>query len=342
MTHRNYESPLEIVIMPHSSVQWREDLSDFELSLFMTPEWVEAFSSDDNPPLFLNFLLNGEVVGKIAGLWVKQGRLKGDQLFFYASPALKEHNQSLLNDCCQALLNFARQNSVQRVVMGSYDQPTGLACEVTGFYTNERYEYVVALQPEMNGVAFSQNLKRNVKKAKKLNAALVNGDEAHLLKRLVELLKNTLEQRVSKYGKDYNPFYLPHMNETSLQRLIDLKAGKFYKVKLEGDEVCHSVLFNLERGDKAFNLLVGSDDLSYQHGFAALADYELIHMYQAAGFRYYNLGGGTDDAGSAGLERSKQSKGAVKKVVYGATTNFLCYPHRLLNPVIRVLRYWKS
>lgn len=338
MIYGKEDSRLEIEILQQSAAQWREGLSDFECSLFMTPEWLEALSSENSSPVFLNFIFQGEVVGKLAGLWIKLGRLKGDQLFFYAGPALKVANQDFLNGCCQVLLNFARQNKVQRVVLGSYDQPTEMICQVPGFYTNERYEYRVNLQPETGGFSFSQNLKRNVKKAKKLNATLVNGNDPQLLPRLVELLNNTLEQRVSKYGKKYNPFYLPYMNERSLQRLIDLKAGRFYRVKLEGDEASHSVLFNLEANGRAFNLLVGSDDLAYQYGLAALADFELIHLYQSAGFRCYNLGGGTGDAGSAGLERSKQSKGAEKKMAYGATTNYLCYPHRVVNPLLNMGR----
>lgn len=327
---------IEIVLQ--SAAQWREDLSAFECSLFMTPEWLTAVCPDKSSPLFLNFIIKGEVVGKLAGLWVKRGKLKGDQFFFYAGPTLKALNQDLLNGCCQALMCFARKNRVQRIVMASYDQPTEMVCEIPGLYINERYEYVVNLRPETGDISFSQNLKRNVKKAKKLNATLVKGEGRQLSQRLVELLNNTLEQRVTKYGKTYNPFYLPYMNETSLERLLDLKAGKFYMVTLEGDDAYHSVLFNLEMGGRAFNLLIGSDDLAYQYGLAALADYELIHLYKEGGLSTYNLGGGTGDAGSAGLERSKQSKGAEKKMVYGVTTNYLCYPHRLVNPMLRLGR----
>jgi hypothetical protein len=332
------DNQLGIRILQLSVAKWKEDLSDFECSLFMTHEWVEAVSSDNRFPVFLNFTIKGKVIGKLAGLWIKLGRLKGDQLFFYAGPALKKANQDLWDGCCQAILDFARQNRVQRILMGSYDQPTDMACQVPGFHTNERFEYVVNLQPETGEISFSQNLKRNVKKAKKLQATLVNGNDPGLLGRLVELLNNTLEQRVSKYGKEYDPFYLPHLNEASLQRLIESKAGKFYRAILDGDVVSHSVLFNLEARGRAFNLLVGSDELSYQYGLAALADYELVHLYQSAGFRFYNLGGGTGDAGSAGLERSKQSKGAEKMMVYGATTNYLCYPHRLINPLLNIGR----
>jgi hypothetical protein len=338
MMQRKRDDQFEIIILQQSADQWREDLSGFDCSLFMTPEWVEAVTSDNKLPVFLSFVKNGHVVGKLAGLCVKQGKLRGDQFFFYTIPCLKKPNQNLLNDCCSGLLDFARGKGVQRVIMGSYDQPTGLICTVPGFYPNERYEYVVDLQPESGDVSFSQNLKRNVKKAKKLNAVLVNGDTSQMIQRLVELLSNTLEKRATKYGKEYNPFYLPYMNETSLQRLLDLKVGKIYMVKLEGDEVPHSVLFNLEAGGRVFNLLVGSDDLAYQYGLAALADFELIHKYKEIGFRSYNLGGGTGDAGSAGLERSKQSKGAEKMMVYGATTNFLCYPHRLINPLLNLGR----
>ncbi len=329
---------LNIEIIAQSVVQWREDLSEFECSLFMTPEWVEAVSFENSSPVFLSFTQDGRVKGKLAGLRLKLGRLKGDQLFFYAGPALKEADQDLLNACCSALLVFARQSSVQSVVMASYDQPLELVGDVPGFYINERYEYVVDLQPETGKLSFSQNLKRNVKKAKKLNATLVKGDDPQLMNRLVELLNNTLEQRVSKYGNEYDPFYLPYLNEASLKRLIALEAGSFYLVTMEGDDVAHCVLFNLETAGRVFNLLVGSDDLAYQHGLAALADFELIHKYREEGLRYYNLGGGTGDAGSAGLERSKQSKGADKKMVYGATTNYLCYPHRLINPLLNVGR----
>ncbi|GAO28497.1 GNAT family N-acetyltransferase [Geofilum rubicundum] len=248
---------------------WCEDIERFQCGVFNTKEWVESVSNQYHCAVFFNFKLSGEVVGKLAGLWVKQGRIKGDQLFFYTGPALKEPSQELLNDCCGALLDFARVECIQRVIIGSYDQPSGLVCEVPDFYPNERYEFVVDLQPESGHVSFSQNLKRNVKKAKKLKAVLVNRDDPQLIRRLIELLNNTLEQRVSKYGKEYDPFYLPYMDESCLQRLLDMKVGKFYLVKLEGDEVPHSVLFNIEVGGRVFNLLVGSDNLAYQYGLAA-------------------------------------------------------------------------
>jgi hypothetical protein len=320
---------------------WSKNLFEFNYSLFIAPEWVEAMASSFCSPLFLDFVQKEDVVGKISGLIVKKGWLKGDELFFYAAPALTEPCAELMNICCEALLVYAKSIGVQRVIIGSYDQMPDMKLDVKGLYTNERVEYVVDLQTELGEIAFSQNIKRNVKKAEKLSAIINLGTSGELLRSLFDLLGKTLQQRINKYGNEYNPFYLPYMNKESITRLSQSELVRMYGVTLS-DEKYHSVLLNLEHDGKAFNLLVGSDQEAYNQGLPSFADYGLIYMYKKQGFKYYNLGGGTGDAGTKGLERSKLAKGAQKRIVYGATSNFLCFPHSCINPLLRAARYWKS
>lgn len=322
--------------------KWEADIGEFNYSLFISPEWVSSMSFSQGSPVFLDFVDADRVFGKLSGLFIKGGKALGNQLFFYAYPAIRTNEESLLNACMKTLLLYAKSRKVQRIIIGSYDQQNGIKCKVKGFIANERYEYVVDLQPESGKIAFSQNLKRNVKKAQKQGAILAESEDPKLVGRLSALLNSTLDKRANKYGHKYNPFYLPYLNPGSVERLLANKAGRFYYSGMNEDGAMHCLLFNLERDGKAFNLLAGSDELSYQNGLASWLDYSIIEQYREKGQSYYNLGGGTGDAGSEGLERSKQSKGGVKKIVYGATTNFLLYPHKLLNPLLNLGRFFKK
>lgn len=327
-------SPLRVVAA--RSEIWERNLNDFAFSLFLTPEWVRAMAGTQAKRVFLDFVQDDTVVAKVSGVLQQNGWLKGRSLLFYASPALRENRQDLLDACCTALLAYARSKGIQRILMASYDQQHSMAPGVKGWFVNKRCEFVVPLNGE--GPVFSTNFKRNVKKALKKEALFGPAEGEDLQADLEDLLGATLETRSSKYGETYNPFYLPLLNSKSLERLYKEGAGRYYKVTLPGAPTPNCVLFNLEREGRAFNLLVGSDSAAYRFGLAGLADYQLIESYRLQRYSAYNLGGATGDAGSAGLERSKEARGGQRRWVYGATTNFLCFPHRLLNPLLLLLR----
>lgn len=311
---------------------WEDGLSGFSYSLFLLPKWLEALKNEANRPVFFDFKKDGAVVAKLAGLMCQYGGFRGKQLYFYASPAFSDDTLFCFNLCHSALREWARQNGVSRIIIGSYDQQYENVCAAEGFYPTYRYEYIVAFgNSELP--KFSTGFKKNFKKAEKLGATFHQDNTSEMLDKMLDLLGYTRDLRTMKYGRDYDPFYLKGLNEKVLQRLLDNGLGKLYYAKVDGD--VSSVQYNIESGGKVYGLLMGSDGFAYKNGLPSFVDYNLICLYNRNGFTYYNPGGGPVDEGGSGIEQYKKSMGGVKFVFAGSTTNFLTYPHKLLNPLLR-------
>lgn len=325
----------QVEVVEFESKSWEADLRAFNHSLFQTPEWILAMSNEHCVPVFLNFVKDTQVVGKISGLICCKGWLKGKLLYCYASPALKSEDQSLFNACHEALYHFAIKKGISRIVIGSYDQQTRIECKCRNFYLTSRYEYVVPLGEK--SINFSQNLKRNIKKAETNKGVFFENTSEDSLNQLLKLIEITRSKRKSQYQQDYNPFYMFNMNPGSLKKVLRTGIAYIYNVKEESGEILCTIL-NIEKGQQSFNLLAGSTIESYSKGFSSYIDYQAIKLYQQKGFLYYNLGGGTGDNGSEGLERSKSGKGGVFKELHGATTNYIHYPGKFLNPFLRIGR----
>lgn len=326
-----------LIINEESCTDWGGDLSEFEHSLFLLPEWILSVESEGCKPLFLDFISEGEVMAKLSGLVCKKGRFKGNWLYCYASPALKKSSSVLLNQCYGALIKYGRKHNISRIIIGSYDQQVSYKCNVPGFYVTSRYEFVVPLKNNSGKINFSQNLKRNIKKAEKNNAKFVEESNEEALNCLLQLLQETRQKRKRKYGDDYNPYYLLNMSKSSLTKLFNSGKAKIYRVYNDEENTLCSI-FNIEDGLRCFNLLAGSGLAAYEIGFPSFIDYRVMDLYQAKGYSYYNLGGGTGDAGAMGVDRSKAGKGGVKMEIFGATTNYLLYPGKILNPFLSLGR----
>ena len=315
---------------------WVNNIHEFKHSLFISAEWVNAMQNANNKAVFLDFHKNNLVVGKLAGLICDYGGFSGRQLYFYASPAIKECDQDLFDSCHSALYDYARKHKYSRVILGSYDQQHELSCCAKGYYATNRFEYIVDFRPEAEELHFSKGFRKNVKRAEKNNISFIQSDKSEILEKLFALLEKTREHRISKYGSEYNPYYLQNMNKQSLTRLVDSGIVKLYYV-LYNDEV-NSVQYNIEKNGQVYGLLMGSDDTAYELGFPSYIDYNMIMRFQDLGFDYYNPGGGTDDAGNAGVEKYKHSMGGIKINVHGATTNYITFPQKMLNPLMNLGR----
>lgn len=316
--------------------QWGKNLSQYQYSLFLAPEWVEAVADEKHIPIYLDFVDDNEVVAKLSGLICNESGLKGNQLYFYAAPAFQKHTLHYYDACHDALRKWAKKKGYSRIVLASYDQQSEKRCGVKGFYTNLRYEYIVGFNGEDEIGKLSTGFKKNVKKAEKLGTTFHVDKSTALLDRLLDLMGVTREIRVNKYGNRYNPFYLKNLDGDSLQKLVDEGIGKLYYT-LTDDQI-YSVQFNIERDNKSYGLLMGSDGFAYKNGLPSFVDYHLIHNYRRDGFLYYNPGGGPIDEGGSGIEQYKKAMGANKYIFAGSTTNFLVFPQRLLNPLLSIGR----
>lgn len=321
-----------IKIIQREASKWRVGLSQYNYSLFLSPEWIESVADSSHQPIYLDFINEDKVVAKLSGLICVESWLKGSQLYFYAAPAFLQSTLHLFDACYQALRQWAIEKRFTRVIIASYDQQTVQQCGAKGYFLNFRYEYIIDFKENGGPAKFATGFKKNYKKAQKLGASFFMDNKNGTLDRLLTLLGVTKDLRTNKYGCSYNPFYLKNMSAESLHKLVVSGAGKLYCACLD-NKVC-SVQFNIECDNKSYGLLMGSDDSAYKNGLPSFVDFNLIEQYQTLGFNYYNPGGGPVDEGGSGIEQYKKAMGAQKYIFTGATTNFLVYPQKLLNPLL--------
>lgn len=326
---------LSLKILNVNSAIWEEGFDKYQSSLFNTVEWVQSMSNDKCSPIFLDFISNQEVVAKVAGLICNAGWIKGVQLYCYASPALKQEDPKLLEECYRSLFKYAVRNRIARLIIGSYDQQHSIACLAPGFFVTERCEYVVNLQKE--SISMSKGFRKNVNKAKRQNFTIESDASEALFQELCRLLEVTRNHRLLKFGVRYNPYFLPYMNEASLLTLVKTGIVDILGIKNEKDQA-YCVQLNLVKQNRVYGLLMGSDSFAYDNGFPSFIDYEIIMDSKRKGFQYYNTGGVPGDEINKGLDRYKQSMGGESVMVYGATTNYLIFPYSLLNPLMNAGR----
>lgn len=314
---------------------WAADLSQFAHSLFLAPEWIESVRKENDIPIYLNISYKNEVVGKISGLIRKFGYLKGCQFYSYASFALKESNQLLFNEFHNLLLRFAVKNRISRIIIGSYDQQNSLVCQSKKFYTTKRLEYHVDLKRE--DIHFSKGFRKNARKAQNNGFEIKKSDSESIVEILVGLLNSTRQHRLIKYGVDYNPFFLPGMDEETLKQLVKRKYANLVYATKNG-EAPSSIQINLIKDNRIYGLLMGSNDTAYELGIPSLIDLTIIQQGQETADVYYNTGGIPVNEENKGLAQYKEAMGGEKKNVFGATTNYLTFPYKLLNPIMALGR----
>jgi hypothetical protein len=330
------EENSNIRIIQSDEAQWKAALSDYQYSLFLAPEWIESVTDERHTALYLDFYNGNTQVAKLSGLICMESRVKGTQLYFYAAPAFRPETVGLFDDCHRALKEWAAQQGYSRIIIGSYDQQALNRCQVKGFFTNLRYEYIVDFKREETVGNFSTGFKKNYKKAQKLGTTFHSVSGKDQIEQLLSLMGITNEIRVNKYGNRYNPFYLKNLDAQSLEKLVGSGVGKIYYTLT--DNQVYSMQFNVERDKKSYGLLMGSDNFAYKNGLPSYVDYNLIEIYRDNGFSYYNSGGGPVEAGGEGIEQYKKSMGAEKSVFAGSTTNFLVFPQKILNPLLNLGR----
>lgn len=314
--------------------EWAKSLPEYSYSLFITKEWVSAMENENSSAVYLNLTKRNTVVAKIAGIIMKGHSLKGNQLYFYAGPALRGANQAVYDECCISLKNYAQSKNISRLIIGSYDQQNNLMTTSKGFFQTPRYEYIVDFSSDIH---FSTGFRKNVKKAEKAGTTFHSDRSVLTLDKMLNLLGVTRDLRELKYGKVYNPFYMPNLDAYSLQRLLESQMGIMYYTLTENR--VHSVQYNIEHDGKVYGLLMGSDTFAYQNGLPSFVDYHLIETYRQNGYQYYNPGGGPVGLGGEGIEKYKKSLGGVRMEMGGATTNFLTMPHNVLNPIMKMGRH---
>lgn len=331
MQHQYRNLNIELV----SPEKYITGLSNFKMSTFNMPEWVLSMANNGNKPIFIHYLQDEQVVAKSAGLIAQCQLLKNRVLYFFCYPSvLNEHSEN--EHLLLPLKRLAQQLKIPRVIISSYDQRTCECIEPEGFLKTERNEFVIDLTTHSEA-SYSRRFKNNLKKSRKHNIAIVESKNEDNDIRLLNFLNCTLSERTeARHRKKYNPLFMPYMDCQSLKNLADTSLTKFYEVVVDGD--IHGVALLLENIDHVIVLMYGIDKAGYESGCAAYMFDHFIKTFSEKGMKYINLGGVPEGEDGENLTIFKESMGAKKIQVYGATTNFLTFPHFLANPALNIAR----
>jgi lipid II:glycine glycyltransferase (peptidoglycan interpeptide bridge formation enzyme) len=126
------------------------------------------------------------------------------------------------------------------------------------------------------------------------------------------------------------------MSRKSLEKLINKGIAKIFTI--QSGEVIHSIEMTLEYNNQAYMLLKATDNFGYKKGLSTLLNVKVIDAYKKKGFSYYNLGGRPPEKDGDGLALYKTRLGGKPCQTYGATTNFIQYPQKMLNPLLNIGR----
>lgn len=305
-------------------------------SVFTHHKWIESFSEIDKKNIYLCIKHKDTVIAKIAGLGIARPAPFGNELFFFSGPQFIKQNGHDCEHLLQALLKYAKSNSFNRLVISSYDNWQNCIKPIKGGYLNHREDYVFDLTLPDPHLAHNTRFKKNYKKALRVHPKLVENSHEEGLSNLIKLLKTTQNIRRKKKYNDYELFYMPHTNEQQLRHIIKNQLGKIYEIRT--DNQVHAVAMNLETNNSVFALFMAYDEFAYKNGLAAFFIHNLIDHYKQKGFTRYNFGGIPKGKDSHGIRIFKESIGTQPVQLNGLTTNFLQYPHKLMNPALHLLR----
>jgi hypothetical protein len=317
----------------NESEEWSNNLHEYNHSIFHCSEWINAACLGGNlTPVFIDFITNKEIIGKTSGI-ITNSRYTGRQLYFYSGPALKEEDYDLYLSLTKVLLTYSKDNKFSRLIIGSYGAFYSPEITDTYFHSFRRKEYVVSL--DFNPVKkYSRNFRRKIKKAELLSPEVLNSKtDTDTIK---TFLQSTLNYRRNHNREVYNPLALPYLDYDVIESLLNSSFAKTYSI--ETNNKYGGFLMTLEAHPLSSALLTGIDDKLYEHGISAfLYDFVYDLLYNKE-FKQVNLGGTPEGEEGKSLAQFKKSMGAEELTVYGATTNFLIYPYKLLNPILNIGR----
>jgi hypothetical protein len=317
------------------SKTWDSNITDYQVSLFNTSEWILAVCKNGNKPIFVNFTLDGQVIAKSAGLDYHGCKRHGKQLYFYSGPGLLEWDDDVFSACLNALSNYGAELGYAKIQMRPFDYLVGHQVEVPGYYNTRGVEMVLFFDEYPNGVYFSSGFKQNKKKAIKVGAVYKTSRSPKMVDELLRLFDKTEEKRMVKDGETFDPFYMMDVSNDVFYKLVESGLGVLHYVEVDGE--IHCMALNLEKGKKMFSYIIGADDFSYENGLTSFLDYQIIAHAVENKFFSYNLGGlPSEEKGAIGIKRYKESLGCREHIENGYYSYFLTWPHKAYNPLLRL------
>lgn len=335
---------MDISVAPAlNRAEWTKNLEEFNYSLFIIPEWIESLKTHQLQPIYLDFQDNNGVVAKISGFRSDHKRSFLRKMTFYAGPALRKGMpESLIKNCIAALAEYAKKQGYSRIVVLSYDFPYIVDLKINGYGSVKRSEYYIDLTQDEKAImqGFSNNVKRNITKAKKNEFTFRESDSPSLTVRLIELLEETRKIRLSKGYKDYNYFYFPGFTIASLNKLIESGVIKFFLI--EKTDIIYGIHVVLARKTKAYGLFIGFSPEGYINSIPSFLESATLFSLKNNGYEYFNFGGVPTDETHLGISDFKRRLGAVRKYSSYGSTNFLIPPFTILNPAVNILRTYSD
>ncbi|NPA37201.1 MAG: hypothetical protein GXO47_10180, partial [Chlorobi bacterium] len=153
---------------------------------------------------------------------------------------------------------------------------------------------------------------------------------------LIQLLESTKKHRINRTRKTYDPLPLPFLNYQTIKPLV--KSNTAINYIAQSEKQVAGFLFTLLKYPYAEALLTGINEDFYKKGTSPFLFEYAFHDLKNKGFNSINLGGIPEGKDGENLAIFKKRLGAEEKIVYGATTNFLIYPYKLLNPILNIGR----
>lgn len=315
-----------------------QGLSEFKHSLFIKSEWVESFvNQEDTDVVYLQFVQNGEVVAKLAGLVKKEPRLLGRYLYFYAGPGFKNDSEELYNQCLKALLKYGRRKRITRLEIDYKDQQYQWNCHVKGYFKKSALNYIRHFSPSGESFSYGKSFRYKVRKAANSGAVFHEENSERILTRLHELLQESRALREKRWGQFYNPYPFPFMNKESTDKLFKSGVLKLQHVEIDG--FVHAVSCALDDGQRMYGLIIASDDVSYTLNLQHFLKFNLFDLLEERGYRYFNVGSSDNTGKGKGLAQFKESLGCQHFKVPGVYTHFLSFPYNAINPVMDFGRF---
>jgi len=339
-----FNTELNIEILKMSFNIQRTTLSEYSSailqynpSLFITPQWMEAVTTKNKKVLYLNIFYNNELIGKIAGLMFRNLTFN-KELYFYSEPALKSNYSELLSQCLQSLVHYAKSHRFTRVSFGYLDQQSSEIPIVDGLKIKKTHEFVLQLQNEYKNFIPGNNFNIKLKKAAKINPEFSSSRDPEMVIRMISLLKETHSIRKNKNRHDYDLLSYNFVTERSLCKLVESGAAVFYYTKIK-DQI-HFISLCLEIDNRAYELYNGANAFGYANGLTGWMIKMRVEKYSQLGFYYFNLGGIPHEHGDKeNLSGFKLQAGSTPKQVYLAQSEFLCLPEKLINPFFNLGKY---
>lgn len=322
-----------------NSGNWDEEPGRYNGGLFMTSAWLKSISGSDRKPVFLRFIEDNKPVAVLGGLdfFINNGQDK--QLFCYSGIIAGTNDPALIKRCKKALYQYALQNGYHRITIRSYDYQSCVDARVNQFIENKkRSEYIIYLDKDKDSVinGFSKSIRQRARKAKKEGAVLRKSHSPELTETLLKIINETYNVRQSKGYGAFNIFYLPFMGRDEIERLVNDRYASFHYT--ERDNEILSISLDLTYQKKAYGLLMGTSSSGYKAGSPSFHYFELICMLKDEGYSYFNLGGRPRNARSKGMVEFKDRLGPDIVESVEENTNFLTFPLKLFNPLLRLKR----